>query len=227
MHLANLPIAEALRSLGTPETGLTTAEATRRRREYGENRIAAIGAEPEWRRFLREFTHFFAIILWMAAFLAFFAESRDPGQGMWQLGVAILAVILINGCFSFWQEYRAERAIDSLRRLLPRSAKVVRNGQLTSLPVEMLVPGDIILVEAGDDVPADCRLITSAGIRVNAATITGESLPKAKSAEECPEGGTALETRNVLLAGTSLVSGAGAPWSSPPACTPRLARLPT
>ncbi len=209
MHLANLPIAEALRSLGTPETGLTTAEATRRRREYGENRIAAIGAEPEWRRFLREFTHFFAIILWMAAFLAFFAESRDPGQGMWQLGVAILAVILINGCFSFWQEYRAERAIDSLRRLLPRSAKVVRNGQLTSLPVEMLVPGDIILVEAGDDVPADCRLITSAGIRVNAATITGESLPKAKSAEECPEGGTALETRNVLLAGTSLVSGAG------------------
>ncbi len=209
MHLAQLDIPAALQSLGTAATGLTASEAARRLREYGENRILAIGAEPEWRRLLREFTHFFALILWVAAGLAFFAESRDPGAGMWQLGIAILAVILINGSFSYWQEYRAERAIDALRKLLPQSAKVVRDGQLTSLPAELLVPGDIILLEAGDNVPADCRLIASTEIRVNTATLTGESLPKAKSADHCPEGKTSLETRNLLLAGTALVAGEG------------------
>ena len=209
MHLANLPLAEALQSLGTTATGLTSAEAARRLREYGENCLAAIGVEPQWRRFLREFTHFFALILWVAAGLAFFAESREPGTGMWQLGAAILAVILINGTFSFWQEYRAERAIEALRKLLPPAAKVLRDGQLTSLPAAGLVPGDIILLEAGDDVPADCRLIASADIRVNAATLTGESLPKAKSATEHPEHQPPLEMRNLLLAGTSLVSGEG------------------
>ena len=209
MHLANLDIAEALESLGTSATGLSASEAERRHREYGANCILAIDAEPEWRRLLREFTHFFAIILWVAAGLAFFAESREPEAGMWQLGVAILAVIFINGTFSFWQESRAGRAIDALRKLLPQTAKVVRDGQLTTLPVEVLVPGDIILLEAGDNVPADCRLIASTEIRVNTATITGESLPKAKSAESCPEGKTALDTRNLLLAGTSLVSGEG------------------
>ncbi len=208
MHLAHLSILDALQSLRTSETGLSSGEAARRLREYGENRLAEIGGEAEWRRFAREFTHFFAIILWVAAGLAFFAESYSPDEGMWQLGAAIVAVILINGSFSFWQEYRAEKAIDALRQLLPQEVKVMRDGQLTTVPGEHLVPGDIIVLEAGDNVPADCRLISSNGIRVNAATITGESLPKARSAEEGGEAGI-LETRNVLLAGTSLVSGEG------------------
>ena len=209
MHLANLSIAEALKSLESSEQGLSADEAARRLREYGENRIAEIGGEAEWRRFLREFTHFFAIILWIAAGLAFFAESRSPGEGMWQLGIAIVAVIVINGVFSYWQEYRAERAIDALRKLLPQIAKVLRDGALTTLPVEQLVPGDVILLEAGDNVPADCRLIVSVDIRVNASTITGESQPIARSAEESAEHQLPLETKNVLLAGTSLVSGEG------------------
>ena len=101
MHIANLSVADALASLRTSEHGLTPAEAERRLREYGPNRIEEVRGEPEWRRFLHEFTHFFALILWVAAALAFFAESRSPGEGMWQLGVAIVAVILINGSFSF------------------------------------------------------------------------------------------------------------------------------
>ncbi len=208
MHLANLSIAEALQSLRTSENGLASGEAARRLREYGENRLAELGGEPEWRRFAREFTHFFALILWVAAALAFFAESRSPGEGMWQLGAAIIAVILINGAFSYWQEYRAERAIDALRKLLPQVVKAMRDDRLTEVPGEQLVPGDVILLEAGDNVPADCRLITGNNVRVNASTITGESLPKARNAEEGAERGL-LETRNVLLAGTSLVSGDG------------------
>ena len=212
MHLANLPLAEAFKSLGTSELGLAPAEAARRLGEYGPNHIAEIGAETPWRSFLREFTHFFAVILWIAAGLAFYAESRSAGEGMWQLGMAIVAVILINGCFSYWQEYRAERAIDALRKLLPQSVKVVRDGQLMQLPGEELVPGDIIALEAGDNVPADCRLIFANGIRVNTSTVTGESMPKARDAEESTEHfaeQSPLETRNVLLAGTSLVSGEG------------------
>ncbi|MBP5996956.1 MAG: cation-transporting P-type ATPase [Azonexus sp.] len=208
MHIANLSVADALASLRTSEHGLTPAEAERRLREYGPNRIEEVRGEPEWRRFLHEFTHFFALILWVAAALAFFAESRSPGEGMWQLGVAIVAVILINGSFSFWQEYRAERAIAALRKLLPQVVKVVRDGQLLTLAAELLVPGDLVLLAEGDNVPADCRLIAGAEVRVNLSTVTGEALPKARSPE--PVAATAaLDSRNLLLAGTSLVSGEG------------------
>ncbi len=208
MHIANLSIADALRSLRTSEQGLSTSEAARRLAEYGANRLDEIGHEAEWRRFLAEFTHFFALILWVAAGLAFFAESRSPGEGMWQLGTAIIAVIVINGSFSFWQEYRAERAIAALRKLLPQTVKVMRDGKLFTLPAEALVPGDVILLAEGDNVPADCRLIAGTDVRVNMSTVTGESLPQARN----PEGvtsGMPLNAKNLLLAGTSLVSGEG------------------
>lgn len=208
MHIANLSVADALASLRTSEHGLPPAEAERRLREYGPNRIEEVRGEPEWRRFLHEFTHFFALILWVAAALAFFAESRSPGEGMWQLGVAIVAVILINGSFSFWQEYRAEQAIAALRQLLPQVVKVVRDGQLLTLAAELLVPGDLVLLAEGDNVPADCRLIAGAEVRVNLSTVTGESLPKARS-PEAVAASAALDSRNLLLAGTSLVSGEG------------------
>ncbi len=208
MHVANLSVPEALKSLETSEQGLTSVEEARRLAEYGPNHLAEIRGEAQWRRFLREFTHFFALILWVAAGLAFFAESRSPGEGMWQLGLAIIAVILINGSFSFWQEYRAERAIDALRQLLPQYVKVMRDGKLLDIPGEHLVPGDILLLEAGDNVPADCRLTESNTIRVNVSAITGESKPVAKNADEVGEP-LALDTRNVLLAGTSLLSADG------------------
>jgi sodium/potassium-transporting ATPase subunit alpha len=208
MHIANLSVADALTSLRSAEHGLTSAEAEKRLREFGSNRIEEIRGEPQWRQFFRQFTHFFALILWVAAALAFFAESRSPGAGMWQLGIAILAVIVINGSFSFWQEYRAEQAIAALRKLLPQSVKVMRDGRLFSLPAELLVPGDIVLLEEGDNVPADCRLIAGSDVRLNASTLTGESLPKARSPGSVATQG-ALDSKNLLLAGTSLVSGQG------------------
>jgi len=208
MHIAHLSVADALVSLRTSEDGLSATEAQRRLLEFGGNCIEEVGGEAQWRRFLREFTHFFALILWLAAGLALFAELRGPGEGMWQLGIAIVAVILINGSFSFWQEYRAERAIAALRKLLPQYVKVMRDGQLVTPAAEFLVPGDVILLEEGDNVPADCRLISGDGVRVNASTITGESIPKAR-APESVAGETPLDMKNLLLAGTSLVSGQG------------------
>jgi sodium/potassium-transporting ATPase subunit alpha len=208
MQIIRLPTADVLASLRSSEAGLDSAEAQRRLREFGPNRIEEVKGRPLWLRFLREFTHFFALILWVAAALAMFAESRNPGSGMWQLAVAILAVILVNGVFSFFQEYRAERAIAALRQLLPASVKVLRDGDLQTLAADLLVPGDVVLLEEGDNVPADCRLIRASGLRVNLSTITGESLAKARTAASVADG-RPLDAKNILLAGTSLVSGQG------------------
>ncbi|TCV90390.1 cation-translocating P-type ATPase [Sulfurirhabdus autotrophica] len=208
MNIANLPIAEVLTSLKASEQGLNSADAERRLREFGYNLIEEIKGKPLWIRFLKEFTHFFALILWVAAGLAMFAELRNPDEGMWQLVTAIVGVILINGFFSFWQEYRAERAISALRNLLPQNVKVMRDGQLQTISANLLVPGDVVLFSEGDNVPADCRLIQASGVRVNTSTITGESLPKARTAAGT-DIGSALEANNLLLAGTSLVSGEG------------------
>jgi sodium/potassium-transporting ATPase subunit alpha len=206
MDIVNLPIADVLTSLKTSESGLDRAEAARRLAEFGANRIEEVKGRPLWLRFLGEFTHFFAIILWVAAALAFVAEWRNPGEGMGALGAAILAVIAVNGVFSFWQEYRAERALAALRRLLPPQAKALRDGELQELSAELLVPGDVILLQEGDNIPADCRLIAAARLRVNLSTLTGESLAKARSADGIA-GGRPLEARNLLLAGTCVLSG--------------------
>ena len=206
MHIQSLPAEHVLASLHAAAGGLSAAEAQRRLAEFGPNHVEEVERESLLLRFAREFTHFFALILWLAAALAFFAEAFDPGQGMARLGVAILGVILINGVFSFWQEYRAERAVTALRQLLPRQVKSVRAGETVQLLAAELVPGDIVLLEEGDFVPADCRLIEAFGLRVNSATITGESLPQARHADPHPEV-SPLGARNIVLAGTSVVSG--------------------
>ena len=206
MDIVNLPIADVLTSLKTSERGLDDGEAGRRLEEFGPNRIEEVRGRPLWLRFLGEFTHFFALILWVAAALAFFAEWRNPGEGMRALGLAILAVIAVNGAFSFWQEYRAERALAALRRLLPQQVKVLRAGDLREIAAEFLVPGDVVLLQEGDNIPADCRLIEAARLRVNLSTLTGESLAKARVADGITDG-RALEARNLLLAGTSVISG--------------------
>jgi calcium-translocating P-type ATPase len=205
MHLA---AEQALASLHSAREGLSSSEAARRLAEYGPNEVEEVGREALWTRAARQFTHFFALILLLASGLAFFAETHDPGRGMAILGWAIIGVVLINGAFSFWQEYRAERAVEALKALLPHEATVRRDGAAVRLATGLLVPGDVILLQEGDDVPADCRLIDAHSLRVNTATVTGESLPKARTADPDPEDDV-LRSRNMLLAGTSIVAGTG------------------
>jgi calcium-translocating P-type ATPase len=206
MKIQHLSIDNAFASLKSRPAGLDDAEAKRRLAEFGKNQVEEVARESMLLAFAKEFTHFFAIILWIAASLAFFAELNQPGQGMAMLGVAIIGVIVINGVFSFWQAYRAEQALAALKKLLPHSTKAIRSGNVRQLPAEELVPGDVILLESGDILPADCRLVEAFGVRVNNATITGESLPSARDADPC-EQAEAIRSRNILLAGTSLVSG--------------------
>ncbi len=206
MKIHQLTAADAINSLHGSPQGLSHAAAVRRLQEYGPNRVEEAEREHLAIRLLREFTHFFALILWLAAVLAFIAEAYDPGQGMATLGFAMLGVILINGLFSFWQEFRAEQAIAALRHLLPAQVTVVRENANIRLAAEQLVPGDIIQLGEGDKVPADCRLVEAFGVRVNNATVTGESLPKARDTAPATEEDM-LAARNILLAGTALVAG--------------------
>ncbi|MDD1610806.1 MAG: cation-transporting P-type ATPase [Methylococcaceae bacterium] len=208
MKIHQFSAEEALASLNSRHDGLIAAEVEHRFKEYGLNQIDEVRGESLLLRFIKEFVHFFALILWLAAGLAFFAEYKQPNGGMATLGYAVLGVIVINGLFSFWQQYRAERAITALQKLLPHYVKVVRNGELEQILVANLVPGDVILLQEGDNVPADCRLLEAFSLRVNNATVTGESLPKARDA--LPSNEEHLEhSRNTLLAGTSIVSGEG------------------
>jgi sodium/potassium-transporting ATPase subunit alpha len=208
MKIHQMSLAEAFGSLQSGPTGLTATEATRRLAEFGPNVVEPVRGEPLTLRFLRGFTHFFALILWVAAGLAFFAEWRDPGQGMGTPGCAIIGVIVVNGAFSFWQEYRAEQALQALQNLLPHQVSVVRDGQTQRIPAAELVPGDVLLLEEGDAIPADCRLVEAFAVRVNNATVTGESLAHARDAGPSSEADL-LHSGNVLLAGTWLVSGNG------------------
>ncbi|MBS0371641.1 MAG: cation-transporting P-type ATPase [Proteobacteria bacterium] len=208
MKIHQLSVSDALASVRSSAQGLGVAEAALRRAEYGPNRVEPLAAEPAWLRLLKEFTHLFSIILWVAAGLAFLADWFDPSQGMARVGWAVVLVILVSGLFSFWQELRVERTLAALQGLLPQQVDVLRGGQPAREPAENLVPGDVIQLAQGDNVPADCRLIEAFGLRLNRATVTGESRPRScepgPSAEE-----QAFDARNILLAGTSVVAGQG------------------
>src|SRR4029079_1272325 len=157
MKIHQLTADEALRSLQSGPAGLSADQAARRLVEFGPNQVVRARRESVLWQFFKEFIHFFALILWLAAGLAFWAHFKVPGQGMATLGFAIVGVIVVNGVFSFWQVYRAERALAALEKLLPHQVKVQRGGVFVQIPAAELVPGDVISLEAGDLIPADCR----------------------------------------------------------------------
>lgn len=206
MKLHQLTVEDALASLHSRSTGLTAEEAQRRQHEFGPNRIDKPRTEPILRSFIRSFTNILALVLWVGAILAFVADRYDPGSGMATLGVAIIGVIVINGMFSFWQEYRAERTLAALENLLPRQITVRRDDNALTIPADEIAPGDIGLLEEGDVIPADMRVIRSFGLRVNLATVTGESFPQARNEFPDPREDE-KKAHNILLAGTSIVAG--------------------
>ncbi|MCZ7528700.1 MAG: cation-transporting P-type ATPase [Acidimicrobiia bacterium] len=170
--------------------GLTSEEAATRLRRDGPNVLPAPRGPAPWRRLARQMVHFFALMLWVASGLAFVADLP-------QLGVAIVAVILVNGVFSFAQEHRAERAARALRDLLPRRATVVRDGVAIDVDAAGLVVDDVVLLRAGDRVSADLRALEAHSLSVDTSTLTGESVPVPVGAGEG------------LLAGTFVVEGEG------------------
>lgn len=172
--------------------GLADAEVLQRRSKCGPNRLAESAAAPWWKRLASQFRDLVIWILILAAILA-------GVMGEWIDTIAILAIVALNGLIGFTQEERAEQALASLQKLSSPMARVFRSGTQRLIPAEELVPGDCVQLEAGDNIPADCRLIKSFSLRVQEAALTGESVPVEKHAEDILAETVPLGDRNNMV----------------------------
>ncbi|WP_207654342.1 cation-translocating P-type ATPase [Anaerocolumna aminovalerica] len=198
-----LPVSEVYEALGTRPGGLAQTEAEEKQKEQGKNLIEEKKKKSSLLIFLGNFTHLMAILLWIGGAVAIFAD-------MPQLGIAIFMVNIINGVFSFWQEHRAGKATDALRNMLPSYSRVIRDGEEQKILAQDLVIGDIILLEEGDKISADARLIETSDLQVNQSTLTGESNPVRKTRDAVLKDDlTKAEIPNLIFAGTSVSEGNG------------------
>ena len=195
-------------ALGGSTTGLTSDVARQRLAAHGANELPVARRRPAWRQLAAQFTDLFAIVLLAASAITFLAyaleEPRDPGTV--QLAVAIACVVLLNAAIGFAQEYSAERTAQTLQAMVPHRCRVLRDGRPAEVDVQELVRGDVVMLEAGDTVPADCRLVETHDLTVNNAAITGESEPVSRTAE-ADTAGDALRARNCVHMGTDVITG--------------------
>ena len=202
-NIYKLPVDKVYETLETGPKGLTQAEAEERQKTQGKNLIDEKKKRSVILIFLGNFTHLMAILLWVGGAVSFFA-------GMPQLGVAIWLVNVINGVFSFWQEYRAGKATEALKNMLPSYARVIRDGEEQKILAENLVTGDIILLEEGDRISADARLIDCSDLQADQSTLTGESNPVRKTKDAILRDDlTRAEIPNLIFAGTNVAEGNG------------------
>ena len=188
-----------LQHLGTRKTGLGRRQAERRLQQFGPNEIRRQEERSHLRDLARQFTHPLALLLWAAAALAWIA-------GIIAVAIAIVVVIFVNAIFAFVQELQAERAVEALAAYLPSEARVIRDGEELRIPTTELVPGDVLLIEEGERISADARLLQGS-LEIDMSTLTGESAPVDRDAEFADTGVPQLEARDLVFSGTSCVEG--------------------
>jgi magnesium-transporting ATPase (P-type) len=197
---ATASLEDLLDELRTDVDGLSAEEAEARLRAIGPNVVPRAVGPGAARRLAAQMTHFFALMLWVAAGLAF--VGRMP-----QLAVAIVIVVIVNGAFSFIQEERAERAARAIGALLPDTATVHRDGRRLEVPGADLVPGDLLLLREGDRISADARVVRSDGLRVDNSTLTGESRPVSRGRGPATSVADPADAEDLVFAGTFVSSG--------------------
>jgi Ca2+-transporting ATPase len=198
-----LETADVLTRLDTVMSGLTADEARRRLDTQGKNVLQLKERHSPLRILLSQFTDFMILVLMAAAILSgIIGDLKDT--------IVIGAVVLLNGIIGFVQEYRAERALEALQEMAAPSANVLRNGQATSIPSAEVVPGDIVILDAGGRVPADMRLLECEQLRTEEAALTGESLPIKKTTSPLPDADLPVADRkNMAYMGTFVTQGRG------------------
>jgi calcium-translocating P-type ATPase len=193
------PIERLLRDLRASVRGLTSREASRRLVVHGRNELRRSGGRRLVRELLRQFVHPLALLLWVAAMLALVA-------GIEPIAIAIVVVIVVNAGFAFFQELQAEHAVEALQEFLPQHALVLRDGTALTVEAAELVPGDVLMIEEGDRISADARLLSGA-IEVDMSSLTGESVPLLRSAEFTDTTPTLLRAREMVFSGTTCTGG--------------------
>ena len=199
----SLRVPEVFKALETSPEGLLSVEAESRRSLYGENLLSEQYKESVLEKFYKQFLHPATWVLMVAALLAFL--RGDP-----ILGLVILSLTIANAGFTFYRGYRAEQAVEKLQQVLPSYAHILRDGRDVHVPAREVVPGDILILAEGDNIPADARVVEEYGLRTNNATLTGESVPARKVADVTFHPTISeLEQPNLIFAGTSVASGTG------------------
>src|SRR5215467_390924 len=193
--------AEVVKRLATNgEKGLDAAEASTRLHKYGPNRLPEGKKRGPFMRFIAQFNNILVYVLLGAGFIKLML-------GLWIDAAIILGVVILNALLGFIQEGKAEKALDSIRNMLSAEARTLRGGETRMIPAEQLVPGDIVLLESGDKVPADLRLADVKNLRTEEAALTGESVPADKSTDPVPEKATVGDRASMAFSGTLVVAG--------------------
>ncbi|MEO8506833.1 MAG: HAD-IC family P-type ATPase, partial [Betaproteobacteria bacterium] len=189
--------------LATTPAGLASAEAARRLAEFGPNELQERRRTGAWTLLVAQFRNMLVVILLVAT-----ALSAVLGHGI--EAIAITVIVLFAVVLGFVQEYRAERAIDALRRMAAPMSTTIRDGEEHDVPARDLVPGDVLILRAGDRIAADARLVEAANLEVQEASLTGESAAVAKVTDALPAPDLALgDRRNMVYAGTAVTYGRG------------------
>ncbi|MFN8483504.1 MAG: cation-translocating P-type ATPase [Anaerolineae bacterium] len=204
------PTADVLAALGTdPSSGLTAEEATSRLTTYGRNELPAPQPEPWWKRFLAQFNNYLTILLLIATVISFIVWFLERAEPVPYEALAILAIVILNAILGYVQEGRAEQAVAALQAMAAPQTRVLRGGQPAIIPATDVVPGDIVLLEEGDTVAADARVIESISLRVAEAALTGESSPVSKQHEAIDEDLGIGDRLDMVFSGTHVTMGRG------------------
>ncbi|MEM2126187.1 MAG: HAD-IC family P-type ATPase, partial [Candidatus Methanosuratincola sp.] len=196
----NVPVAELLERLQTTPVGLTSEEARRRLERYGTNVLKPKKKSDAWTLLSNQFKSPIILILLFATGLSFFLHDAIDA-------LIILAIIFVSGLLGFWQEKGAADAVEKLLALVQVKATALRNGDPTEIPVEEVVPGDILLLSAGDTIPGDCLILAAKDLFVDEAMLTGETYPVEKNVGMLPPETPLSQRTNSLFMGTHVVSG--------------------
>jgi Ca2+-transporting ATPase len=197
-----LEVTEALDKLKTHPQGLTQEDVLNRLKQYGVNELVAVGKTSPLTILFRQFKSILILILIGATIISLLTGHVVDA-------VVIFVIVLISAVLGFTQEYRAERALETLKKMLSPTATVIRDGKETTVPAKDVVPGDILVLREGDKVPADARLFETINLQTNEASLTGESMPIFKETTRLAEDISILDRKNMVFSGTEVTSGKG------------------
>ena len=216
LDVHRIEIDELFRRFGTQDLqkGLSAAQAKTNQEKYGPNALTPPPTTPEWVKFLQCLFGDFALLLWLGAILCFIAYSiqaqayEEPPDDNLYLGIVLTVVVVVTGVFSYYQESKSSKIMESFKNLVPQYALCLRDGEKLTLKADQLTLGDVIDVKFGDRVPADIRIVESRGFKVDNSSLTGESEPQSRGAIDIKDAHeNPLETKNLAFFSTNAVEG--------------------